>query len=550
MAPDTDTHVVARPATLKKQSTLSYLGATTASSFKSVGKVIWMSLRMQKLAAPAAKVMPAAASAAAAAASAAAAAQDLQSGQAPAEAVQLFEKHAPSKAGKSSAKPGRSITKEKAGMLNAANLLKLVEAMQVQRRLFFTTAAERSTFVDDELARHDAGGDGFLDFDEYLKFYERHLAGDQHDALERARAALKDIEFAFVRCDRDGNMALDASDLRRCAELELQPGVPGPSDVELDQLTSDLLSEYDADGDKALWFPEFRKAYAQLCRRVKELQQGAEAALQDARGFDSLIDDDDLEDEDAEELEKAIRGRYEGRIWVVRDGELGGPQPNGNALERAAKMAKVPLLLKHPSAPADAASQYFSKAGAKVIDVQLLLVDMSAEATPGQDASRSEEAVKVIRQGLRDCWRDGKVCVLRLGKAAPDFSLAWNAPQLLPVDFLDPSQSKPGEALSADIRRALAGNAKGRNAAKSAGPTKDDFVAPGFALVLTSDYSMHTYQKWLKGRLPLGLTQAMQVCASRSEVAAVLRDPSKAVPDEDAKNDAKMQAMDALADML
>ena len=49
---------------------------------------------------------------------------------------------------------------------------------------------------------------------------------------------------------------------------------------------------------------------------------------------------------------------------------------------------------------------------------------------------------------------------------------------------------------------------------------------------------------------PLGLLQPVQVCKSLVQVAAVLRDPAKAVPDEQAKIDDALEKMDALADML
>ena len=59
---------------------------------------------------------------------------------------------------------------------------------------------------------------------------------------------------------------------------------------------------------------------------------------------------------------------------------------------------------------------------------------------------------------------------------------------------------------------------------------------------------MHTFRSNMRGKLPIGDLQPVQVCTSLSQVAAVLRDPRKACPEESA--DDALAAMDALADML
>ena len=59
---------------------------------------------------------------------------------------------------------------------------------------------------------------------------------------------------------------------------------------------------------------------------------------------------------------------------------------------------------------------------------------------------------------------------------------------------------------------------------------------------------MHTYRSNLRDKLPLDKLQPVQVCSSLSQVAAVLRDPRKGVPEEDVES--AMDMMDRLADML
>ena len=52
----------------------------------------------------------------------------------------------------------------------------------------------------------------------------------------------------------------------------------------------------------------------------------------------------------------------------------------------------------------------------------------------------------------------------------------------------------------------------------------------------------------MRGKLPLGYVQPVQVCKSLAQVRAVLRDPEKACKKDDV--DADMASLDALADML
>ena len=187
-----------------------------------------------------------------------------------------------------------------------------------------------------------------------------------------------------------------------------------------------------------------------------------------------------------------------------------------------------------------------------------------------------------IRNGIVESWLDGRPCVLRLGAAMPDFAMLIykhkdaGAGPVVPLDLFEAVNMQPGP-LNPSLYPVLASFSSthaatpnhaprtllsppcvcapaacvrddAESTGRSLGTPKNFVIKDGFKLVLSSALSMHTYAKYTRGRLPLHWLQPVQVCSSRSQVAAVLRDPTKAVPNEDV--DGIMDRLDALADAL
>jgi hypothetical protein len=94
--------------------------------------------------------------------------------------------------------------------------------------------------------------------------------------------------------------------------------------------------------------------------------------------------------------------------------------------------------------------------------------------------------------------------------------------------------------------KAAKGDGKGDG--KGGGASSSITIAEGFQMIITSDFSMHTFRNYLRGKLPLGNVAPVQVCTSLSQVAAVLRDPDDACPADNMRK--SMAIMDDLADML
>ena len=109
--------------------------------------------------------------------------------------------------------------------------------------------------------------------------------------------------------------------------------------------------------------------------------------------------------------------------------------------------------------------------------------------------------------------------------------LELNVKGVLPLDALTAEQMKPGPLSPACV--ALAGK-------RSISRIRD-----GFHLVFSSCFTMDDWKSYLRGKLPLGEMQPVQMCRSVPQVWEVM---SKGLP-KDGTDDA-LSEMDRLADML
>ena len=140
---------------------------------------------------------------------------------------------------------------------------------------------------------------------------------------------------------------------------------------------------------------------------------------------------------------------------------------------------------------------------------------------------------------------------MRLGPTVPDFALEYDRlcgstgkNDLLPYTWLDPECTRPGEPIHKSLHCMLESHTRESPNPIFNGKPSKFVVKHGFHLVLISSHSMHSYAHNMRGRLSLGYLQPVQVCKSLTQVAAVLRDPKKACPDENVED--AMAKMDAL----
>ena len=102
-----------------------------------------------------------------------------------------------------------------------------------------------------------------------------------------------------------------------------------------------------------------------------------------------------------------------------------------------------------------------------------------------------------------------QVLAMRLGHAAPDFMLSMNLKGVLPVDFFTAANLKPGRlhASCHPLLRAKDGKAETFE------------IRPGFHLVLCTCFNKDQWREYLRGKIPMGEVQPVQVCKSTAQVA-------------------------------
>lgn len=412
------------------------------------------------------------------------------------------------------------------------------ELLKVQR-VHFVSLARMEDFIDTEFAAFDTDGNKKMDFDEFYAFYKRWLNCDADYVLGQLATTASEAERCFLEGDANGDMGLDRAEIVAIMRTRTPPGLPAPEDGVLRKLADETIAQYDSDGDGLLQWEEFASAFNVMIERLGELHQALEAEALQRPGFSSVVSDAKLDDDDLEALEQAVRRRYEGETWVVRVGELTAGAGDGgmNVLHQARRCRKIPVLLKHPDQPFDNISQHYSnRSDVSMVDVQQLLLDTAqAGARLGPEGFAT-----AVRDAIVAACQSGRICALRLGQAAPDFALTYNIRDVLPYDVFDAQLLAPGP-LPESLHAMLDG-------VTTAGPPDGFQIAEGFQLVLISDFSMHTFRGHLRGKLPLGNLQPVQVCSGLSQVAAVLRRPREACPEDDI--DGALAKMDAIADGL
>ena len=137
----------------------------------------------------------------------------------------------------------------------------------------------------------------------------------------------------------------------------------------------------------------------------------------------------------------------------------------------------------------------------------------------------------MLRMEIVDAWKDGKTLVFRMGHSTPDFMLGLNS---IGMAFNGASM-RPGPATE-DAKKLL--KKKDR---------PDTFtIHDNFQFVFTSCFNMDDWKGYLRGKIPMGELQPVQMCASLEQVAEVMQNglPKGANLDDD------LSEMDRLADML
>ena len=143
------------------------------------------------------------------------------------------------------------------------------------------------------------------------------------------------------------------------------------------------------------------------------------------QGFITVIPDDELDDDDFEALGLAVRRRYDGEVWVVRENELSAAPhstlttprgygestrdgPGKSVLSMAAKHKTIPLILKHPDQQFDNVAQHFSgRSNVGMLDLEKLLLETAHGGT-------HKGFAEAVRDCIVECMMTGKICVLRL----------------------------------------------------------------------------------------------------------------------------------------
>lgn len=382
--------------------------------------------------------------------------------------------------------------------ISKPKLKEMVMHLNKLQRMQFVSMARLDEFVDREFKKSDRDGNAKLEFNEFFDFYRKWLNCDSKQVLARLSSTMDEVERCFLEADVNGDMSLDREELLQLLKRRTPPGQPPPADDELRKVVDWLFEEFDANGDGVFQYEEFVEGFNAMCEKLSVLHDGALKKLSTKSWFKKVVNDDDLDDDDLEALEQAVMRRYEVDPWVVRVGEVMPCRGDGgkNVLDMAKAVRKIPLLLKHPDQPLDNISQHYSgRSNVTMVDVQQLIVERKLEGVAFATA---------IRDALVECWQDGRLCVMRLGQTAPDFCLQYNLADVLPVDVFDAQLLTPGQPLHPSLHCMLRDSAHAATAATFQ-------IANGFALVFVSAFSMHTFRESLRGKLPLGYVQPVQV---------------------------------------
>ena len=164
-----------------------------------------------------------------------------------------------------------------------------------------------------------------------------------------------------------------------------------------------------------------------------------------------------------------------------------------------------------------------------MLDVQQLVMDV-AERTLGED-----EAIETVRKSIVGAWGDGKILALRLNASAPELMLGWSKPTVLPSSSWKEACHRPGQ-----VHNDAAAMLRPKD-----GPIETFKIQPGYHLCFVSAFDMNNWKRYLRGKLPLGELQPVQVCGTLMQVAKVMKE---GLPKDTMDDD--LDQLDRLADML
>merc|ERR1719453_458221 len=316
-----------------------------------------------------------------------------------------------------------------------------------------------------------------------------------------------------MRYDKNHDFKLTVEELVTFIMDRTPPGVLRPKPEEVDELVGDAMSKFDKNKDSALQFEEFSEAYNHLMAGMNELLAKQRKVVMETTGFKGLMKRHDS----TEALQEATKDRYKGPVWVIPYKET------RTAIAEAYKAEKVPLLLDKPPGEFDLATSELESAGELLVQMQELTMEFA------KNKLTAKEVAEKVREKVLDGMHAGRKVVLRMGQSTPDWMLSFNLSGVLPLEFLQHHAAGP---LDAEF-------------AKEFGVDPATRVVEGFQLVLTSCFTMDTYQQYFKAKLPLREVQPIQVMQTLEEVSAVLAD---GLP-KDEMDDA-LAELDRLADLL
>lgn len=417
-------------------------------------------------------------------------------------------------------------TKKRALNLTKSQLGALMAQMHKEQRIRFVNSSAIESWVDTNFVKFDTNQNGFLSLDEFVHLYREFLCSDPESVAKQLTQTVNEIERLFLMFDQDGTFALDKTELLGLLKNRNPVGLPPPPDEQLLEIVDNVFSAY-AGSDSLLDFDEFGTAFNTMIDQLNELHAAMRKAAMDGSIFAGMKDGKwDADEAELEELERMTASRFERQPWICRLDEIIAVA--GSVVDRARAAGKIALLLKHPEQEMDDVTQKLSTKGVQILDMQAMCMDMC-------DGSKSDkEAAEEVRSAIVDAMRDGKVLVLRLGNSAPDFMMQLNM-KSLPLDALRATVMQPGP-LHKDAHGLLT---------KADGPPERYRVHEGFHLVFTSCFHSNNWKQFLRGKLPFGELQPVQMCRSIQQVAVVMKDGLPADNSMDA-----LSAMDALADML